>query len=98
MKNKKHKPEQIIRKLREADTMLALGKSINHYNLKANLSRLIPSLFAPKFSFVFGRMRCYFCFGCFTGGRSPRSKNVPRIQGMPKWFWFDLAASAVSSV
>ena len=28
MKNKKHKPEQIIRKLREADAMLSAGKSI----------------------------------------------------------------------
>ncbi len=28
MKGKKHKPEQIIRKLREADAMLAVGKSI----------------------------------------------------------------------
>ena len=28
MKGKKHKPEQIIRKLREADAMLAAGKSI----------------------------------------------------------------------
>lgn len=28
MKGKKHKPEQIIQKLREADAMLAAGKSI----------------------------------------------------------------------
>ena len=28
MKKKRHTPEQIIRKLREADTMLATGKSI----------------------------------------------------------------------
>jgi putative transposase len=28
MKGKKHRPEQIIRKLREADAMLAVGKSI----------------------------------------------------------------------
>lgn len=28
MKGKKHKPEQIIRKLREADTMIAAEKSI----------------------------------------------------------------------
>ena len=28
MKRKKHTPEQIIRKLREADTMLATGKTI----------------------------------------------------------------------
>ena len=28
MKGKKHKPEQIIRKLREADVMIAAGKSI----------------------------------------------------------------------
>lgn len=28
MKGKKHRPEQIIRKLREADTMLAAGQSI----------------------------------------------------------------------
>ena len=28
MKGKKHKPEQIIRKLREADTMIAAGKTI----------------------------------------------------------------------
>jgi transposase-like protein len=28
MKGKKHKPEQIIRKLREADAMLAAGKTI----------------------------------------------------------------------
>ena len=28
MKGKKHKPEQIIKKLREADTMLAAGKTI----------------------------------------------------------------------
>jgi putative transposase len=28
MKSKKHKPEQIIKKLREADAMLASGKSI----------------------------------------------------------------------
>jgi putative transposase len=28
MKRKKHRPEQIIRKLREADTMLAAGHSI----------------------------------------------------------------------
>ena len=28
MKSKKHKPEQIIRKLREADALLAAGKTI----------------------------------------------------------------------
>jgi transposase-like protein len=28
MKGKKHRPEQIIRKLREADTMLAAGQTI----------------------------------------------------------------------
>jgi len=28
MKSKKHKPEQIIKKLREADVMLAAGKTI----------------------------------------------------------------------
>ena len=28
MKSKKHKPEQIIKKLRDADSMLILGKSI----------------------------------------------------------------------
>ncbi len=28
MKSKKHTPEQIIRKLREADTMIAAGRSI----------------------------------------------------------------------
>ena len=28
MKSKKHNPEQIIRKLREADAMLSVGKSI----------------------------------------------------------------------
>ena len=28
MKKKRHRPEQIIRKLREADTMLASGKTI----------------------------------------------------------------------
>jgi len=28
MKSKKHKPEQIIKKLREADAMLAAGKTI----------------------------------------------------------------------
>ena len=28
MKTKKHKPEQIIKKLREADAMLAAGKTI----------------------------------------------------------------------
>ena len=28
MKGKKHKPEQIIRKLREADAMIAAGKTI----------------------------------------------------------------------
>ena len=28
MKSKKHKPEQIIKKLREADAMLSLGKTI----------------------------------------------------------------------
>lgn len=28
MKGKRHKPEQIIKKLREADAMLAVGKSI----------------------------------------------------------------------
>jgi len=28
MKSKKHKPEQIIKKLREADVMLATGKTI----------------------------------------------------------------------
>ena len=28
MKSKKHRPEQIIKKLREADTMLAAGKTI----------------------------------------------------------------------
>jgi len=28
MKRKKHNPEQIIRKLREADAMLAVGKSV----------------------------------------------------------------------
>ena len=28
MKSKKHKPEQIIKKLREADVMLSAGKSI----------------------------------------------------------------------
>lgn len=28
MKGKKHKPEQIIKKLREADTMLSAGKTI----------------------------------------------------------------------
>ena len=30
MKSKKHKPEQIIRKLREAETMLAAGKELEH--------------------------------------------------------------------
>jgi putative transposase len=28
MKGKKHNPEQIIKKLREADTMIATGKTI----------------------------------------------------------------------
>ena len=30
MKGKKHKPEQIIKKLREAELMLAAGKTIGH--------------------------------------------------------------------
>jgi len=30
MKGKKHRPEQIIKKLREADAMLAAGKTIGH--------------------------------------------------------------------
>ena len=29
-KRKRHTPEQIIRKLREADTMLAAGKGVEH--------------------------------------------------------------------
>ena len=29
-KRKRHTPEQIIRKLREADTMLAVGKEVEH--------------------------------------------------------------------
>ena len=38
MKGKKHKPEQIIRKLREADAMLAADKSIGQVTQALEIS------------------------------------------------------------
>jgi hypothetical protein len=42
MKQKRHTPEQIIKKLREADTMLAAGKTISQVAQALGVSEQIP--------------------------------------------------------
>ena len=47
MKGKKHRPEQIIRKLREADAMLSAGKTIGQACQVLEVSDEICSQYTP---------------------------------------------------
>ena len=50
MKGKKHNAEQIIKKLREADAMIATGKTIGHPRSGLGANAPIPPVFGPRSS------------------------------------------------